>query len=63
MTARTSAAWFSTRENNIHILKLPCNVLFIICSKQANREHINPAGKHTRFSRVTYFFIFSLVKI
>ena len=25
-------------------------------SEQANRERINPAGKHTRFSRVTYFF-------
>ena len=32
-------------------------------SKQANREHRNPAGKHTPFSRVTYFFISSLVKI
>ena len=28
-------------------------------SEQANREHINPAGKHTRFSRVTYFFMYS----
>ena len=25
-------------------------------SEQANREHINPVGKHTRFSRVTCFF-------
>ena len=25
-------------------------------SEQANREHINPAVKHTRFSRVAYFF-------
>ena len=32
-------------------------------SEQANREHINPAGKHSRFSRVTCFFISSLVKI
>ena len=32
-------------------------------SEQANIEHINPAGKHTRFSRVTYFFISSLVEI
>ena len=24
---------FSTRENNIHIFKLPCNVLFIIWSE------------------------------
>ena len=31
-------------------------------SEQANSEHINPAGKHTRFSRVPYFFISSLVK-
>ena len=23
-------------------------------SEQANREHVNPAGKHTRFPRVTY---------
>ena len=29
----------------------------------ANREHINPRGKHTRFSSVTYFFMPSLVKI
>ena len=28
-------------------------------SEQANREHINPAGKHTRFSCVTYFDIFT----
>ena len=25
-------------------------------SEQANREHKNPVGKHTHFSRVTYFF-------
>ena len=31
------------------------------CSKQANREYIKNAV--TRFSRVTYFFISSLVKI
>ena len=31
--------------------------------EQANREHINPRGKHTRFSSVTYFFKSSLVKI
>ena len=24
--------------------------------EQANREHINPRGKHTRFSSVTYIF-------
>ena len=31
-------------------------------SEQANREHFKTAGKHTRFSRVTYFFISSPVK-
>ena len=31
--------------------------------EQENREHINPRGKHTRFSIVTYFFMSSLVKI
>ena len=29
---------FSTRENNIHIFKLPCNVLFIIWSKVGTNE-------------------------
>ena len=29
--------------------------------EQANREHINPRGNHTRFSSVTYFFMSSLV--
>ena len=41
-------------------------MFFLLCgqkSEQANREHINPAGKHTRFSRVIYFFISSLMKI
>ena len=37
------------------------NILFTSGEKtfrleQANREHINPRGKHTRFSSVTYFF-------
>ena len=31
--------------------------------EQVNREHINPRGKHRRFSSVTYFFMSSLVKI
>ena len=60
---RVNKILFSARENNIHIFKLPCNVRFITWSEQSNREHRNPAGKHTRFSRVTYFFISSLVKI
>ena len=30
---RVSKILFSTRENNIHIFKLPCNVLFIIRSE------------------------------
>ena len=38
---RVSKILFSTRENNIHIFKLPCNVLFIIWSEQAIGEHIN----------------------
>ena len=45
----------------------PRRVMFFLLlgqkSEQANREHINAAGKHTLFSRVTYFFISSLVKI
>ena len=52
---------FSTRENNIHIIMF--FLLYGQKSGQANREHINPAGKHTPFSRVIYFFISSLVKI
>ena len=32
-------------------------------SEQVNREQINPAGEHTRFSCVTYFFMSSLVKM
>ena len=31
------------------------NILRTSAAELANREHINPAGKHTRFSRVTYF--------
>ena len=31
--------------------------------EQANKEHINPRGKHTHFSSVTFFFMSSLVKI
>ena len=43
---RVSKILFSTRENNIHIFKLPCNVLFIIWSEVGTsyrpiREHMN----------------------
>ena len=57
--------YFLTRENNIHNFKLTCNVLFIIWSEvgtSGQRTH-KSRGKHTRFSRVTYFFISSLVKM
>ena len=47
-------------------LMLPlCNVLFIIWSEvgtSAKSSWGDPAGKHTRFPCVTYFFISSLVK-
>ena len=51
---RVDKILFSTQENNIHIFKLSCSVLQK--SEKANREHINLAGKHARFSRVVYFF-------
>ena len=35
---RVSKILFSTRENNIHIFKLPCNVLFIIRSEVGTSE-------------------------
>ena len=65
---RMNKILFSTRVvfSNIDIFKLPCNVLYIIWSEvgtSRHRTYINSAGKHTRFLRVTYFFIFSLVKI
>ena len=34
-------------------------LLFGLKSEQANREHVNPAGKPTRFSRVIFFHIFA----
>ena len=53
---RVNKILFSTRENNIHIFKLPCNVLFIAWSEQSNREHRNPTGKHTRY---IFFHLFT----
>ena len=55
---------FSTREGNIHIssYRVKLFLLYGQKSEQVNKEHINPAGKRTRFSRVTYFFV-SSVKI
>ena len=46
---------FASGENNIFF-----NTFRL---EQANREHVNPRGKCTRFSSVTYFFMSSLVKI
>ena len=42
---RVSKILFLTQENDIHIFKLPCNALLLYGqkSRQANREHINPA--------------------
>ena len=55
------------QHEKIIVISLSYRVMFFLLydqkSKQANREHINPAEKHARFSRVTYFFISSLVKI
>ena len=50
---------FSTRENNIRIFQLPVMFLLLsgLKSEQANREHRNPAGKHTRFSRVIFSYL------
>ena len=62
---RALRARFSEREKIIFIFSSYRVMFFILYgqkSEQTNREHINPAGKHTRFSRVTYFFIFTLVK-
>ena len=56
---------FSSRENNFHIFKLPCNVLFIIWSEVETSEQ-RTCKSHVKthaFSRVKYFFISSLVKI
>ena len=35
---RVSKIPFSTRENSIHIFKLPCNVLFIMLSEVVESE-------------------------
>ena len=47
-------------ENNIHIFAPPCNIFYILLygqkSEQANREHSNTAGKHTRY---IFFHIFA----
>ena len=62
---RVSKIFFSTREDNIHISSY--RVMFFLLygqkSEQVNKEHINAAGKRTRFSCVTYFLISSLVKM
>ena len=48
------------------IISSSYGVMFLLLygqkSEQANREQINPAEEHTRFSR-TYFFMSSLVKM
>ena len=52
---------FSTRENNIHLFKLPCNVLFIICSEveTSKQRTYKPRGKtHPFFTRYIFFHIF-----
>ena len=53
----------STREKNIHIFKLPCNVLFLLNgekSGQANREHINTEETCTRvFYALHIFHVFT----
>ena len=57
--------WF--QHEKIESISSSYRVMFFLLngqkSEQANREHRNPAGKHMRFSRVTYFFMSSLVKI
>ena len=55
------------QHEKIIFISLSNRIMFFLLygqkSEQANREHINPVGKQTCFSRVTYFFISSLVKI
>ena len=57
--------WF--QHEKIESISSSYRVMFFLLngqkSEQANREHINPAGKHVRFSCVTYFFMSLLVKI
>ena len=49
----------SLQYGKIIFISLSNRVMFFsLCgqkSEQANREHINPVGKQTRFSRVTFF--------
>ena len=55
---------FSTRENDIHTFKLPCNVILFLNSQkseQAKCEHINPAGKFTRLSPITLVKIWKIL--
>ena len=44
-------------KKNTEQLKPMYHIIFFLLYgqklKQASREHINPTGKHTRFSRVT----------
>ena len=51
---------FSTRENNIHILKLPCNVLFIIWSEVGTSEQRTYKSRrktHALFTGYIFFHI------
>ena len=59
---RTSKILFSTRENNVHIFKLPCNVLFIIWSEVGTSEQrtYKSRGKtHAFFTRYIFFHFFT----
>ena len=58
---------FLTRENNIHIFKLPCNVLFIIRSEfGASQQKLNKRqiklSLQTRFRALHIFYIFTSEK-
>ena len=62
-TQRVSEILFSTRENNVHMFKLTCNVLFIIWSEVGTSEQrtYKSHGKiHAFFNpRYIFFHIFA----
>ena len=61
-TSTASKILFSRRDNNIHIFKLPCNVLFIIQSEvetSKQRTYKSRMKSHTFFRCYIFFHIFT----